>query len=140
MTRKLFSKTVDVILEDTEFFVPATEALQKLSDAQEVVKEAEQDLQEQIEAIHNRLALEIRRENPALNVIMGRDGSCTVKYRQFGNSLRFNADPETQQFSCGNTAFERRFRRYHGHTLELGVSALGEAIAKFFKQNYRSIR
>jgi hypothetical protein len=140
MARLLFSKAIDVILEDTEFFVPASEALRKLADAQKVVKEAEQDLQEQIETLHNRLALEIRRENPALNVIMGRDGACTVRYRQFGNALRFNADPETQNFSCGATAFERRFRRYHGHTLDLGVSALGEAVAKFFKQNYRSIR
>jgi len=140
MNRSLFSQSVDVILEDATFFKPATEALQQLQNAKDIVTSAESGLREHVDALNNRLALEIRRHNPALGVTLGRDGNCVVRYKGFGNCIKLTADPQEQRFKCGKTAFERRFRRYHGHTLDLDVGMLGEAVAKFFKQNYRSLK
>jgi hypothetical protein len=105
-----------------------------------MVEEAEAGLRQQVESLNSRLALEIRRHNPALAVTMGRDGNCIIQYRSRGNRLNLRADPDGQVFECGVTPFERRFRRYHGHTLGLGVEVLGEAVAQYFRQNYRSIR
>ena len=131
---------IDVILENSELFLSASEAATKLADAKRVVEAAEGDLRQQVEALNNRLALEIRRHNPALIVTIGRDGNCNVKYRNSGNTLSLRADPEAHKFVCGTNQFERRFCRYYGHTLALGAGVLGEAVARFFKQNYRSIK
>jgi len=132
--------SIDIILENSELFLSASEASQKLADARKVVEGAENDLRQEVETLNNRLALEIRHNNPALTVMIGRDGKCVVRYRNSGNILSFTADPETRRFMCGDNPFERRFRRYHGHMLDRGPEMLGEAISRFFKQHYRSIK
>jgi len=145
MNRSLFEQTVDVLLEDIPSdgsppFSPAISALRRVNDAKEALGEAERGLQQQVEALNNRLALEIRRNNPALDVTMGRGGGCRIRYRNFGNCLNLCADPAQECFSCGSSPFERRFCRYHGHALSCGAEVLGKAVSDFFRQSYRSIR
>ena len=136
----MIEHSIDIILENSELFLSASEAAQKLADARKVVEAAEGNLRQEVDTLNNRLALEIRHNNPALSVMIGRDGKCVVRYRNSGNILSFTADPETHRYICGNNPFERRFNRYHGHTLSLGADVLGQAISQFFKQNYRSIK
>jgi len=140
MSQRLFGKTVDVILEDAESFMPASEALEQLSAAEQAVGEAAVKLRQEIDALNSQLALQIRRNSPSLGVSMGRDGHCVVGYGRGNKHLRMCADPSSGCFTCGDSPFERRFKRYHGHALDTDANVLGRAISDFFKQNYRSIR
>lgn len=140
MAERMFSQVLDVLLEDAELFGPAVEALQQLDNAKGAVREAELALRQQIDVLNNQLALQIRRNNPNLVVALTRDNTCTVRYRNYNNSLNLKADPKQRIFGVGDTPFERTFTRYHGHTLALGVDILAKAVADFFKQNYRSIK
>ena len=145
MNRSLFDKTLEVLLEGVSPdggspFTPAADALSGVQTAKDALGEAERTLQQQVETLNSRLALEIRRNNPSLNVTMGRGGGCCVRYKNFGNCLHLNADPEQQCFGCDDSPFERRFRRYHGHTLNLGEEVLGRAVSDFFRQSYKSIK
>lgn len=136
---KLFIQSIDMLLEEADLFSGAEAAQQQLDTARDQVRSAEAALQSEIEAINNTLALKIRRLSPSLTVTMGRDGNCTVRYRNSGNFISLKADARGHGFVCGNSPFERRFKRYHGHTLDLEVDILAKAVSDFFKQNYRSL-
>jgi len=139
MTNEIFEHAVDLLLEETSMFIPAAQAQATLDAAHERVAAAERDLKRQIDAVHNQLALEIRQHNPALDVVLGRDGHVVVRYKNYSNVLHLYADVESKKFELGNSPFERRFRRYHGYTLDLGFEILGRAISDFFKQSYSSL-
>lgn len=138
--KRLFQQQVDVILEDIELFEPVSDAFRTVQDAKMATREAENTLAQEVDALHNCLALEIRRASPALNVTMGRDGHCRVCYKNYNNILSLCADPENECFTVGDSPFERRFRRYHGHCLNCEPRVLGKAVGDFFRQNYRSLR
>ena len=143
MGRRVFGQAFDVLLEEADLFGPAYSTWQKFSEAQNTTKDIQSDLQRDIERIHQQLALEIRRNNPALTATMGRDAKkspvLTIGYRNYGNRLTFKADPQDRSFMVGDGAFERRFKRYYGHTLALGIETLGKSISDFFNQTYKSL-
>lgn len=131
---------LNTILENSELFKPATQALDEFKDAKNAMTEAERKLSEEIETLNNRLALEIRRANPELNVVLTREGKCAIKYKNYNNVLTLKADPTNNQYITGESRFDKRFRRYHGHTLNSTPEILGEAVSRFFTQNYRSLK
>ena len=137
---RLFGKTVDVLLEDSNLFEPSAVALQRVGDAKEALSHAQDELRREVEFLNSQAALEIRRVAPTLSVSLSRDGDCVIQYRGYANQLRLRADPTNGRFVCGDSPFERRFKRYHGHTLDLGPEVIGKAVADFFRQSYRSIR
>ena len=135
-----FEKQLDVILENTDVFGPASEALGKLSSANDSTREAAAGLQREVDRLNHQLALQIRQHSPSLNVVLGRDGRCTVKYKDYRNSLRLWPNVEHKRFECGDTPFEKAFKRYHGHTLTLEPEIIGKAVADYFKQRYASLK
>ena len=144
MDHRLSERRLNTILEETDLFGPAKTTWQEFNKTQEVMQDAKAKLHRNIERIHQQLALEIRRNNPAITVIMGRDARgnpiLTVKYRDYKNILTFKADPQDKAFMCGNSPFERRFKRYYGYTVALGIEHLAESINRFFSQNYVRLR
>lgn len=138
--RRPIENSLNTILESSSLFEPASEALGELHNADEALNKAKKKLDEEVDTINSQLALEIRRANPALNVSLTREGKCVVKYRHYNNYLTIKADPQNRRFVTGESVFDRKFRRYHGHLLESAPDTLGQAVAMFFKQNYKSIR
>lgn len=138
MTISMFEQSIDVILEDISF-ESASEALEDVNTKKIEANDAEKKLQQEIDALNGQLAIKIRRAEPRLKIILDRHGNCVVRYKRFRNCLVLTADPKTNGFKCGDSPFEKRFRRYHGHTLAK-PEVLGDAIATFFRQNYRSLK
>ena len=137
MDRRPFEEEIDVILEDISFD-SATAAADQVEAAKMAADDAAKELRKEIELLNMKLATEIRVGDPRLKVTLGR-GNCTVRYRDYNNCLNFSADPKSQCFKCGMSPFERRFCRYHGHTLD-NPEVLPGAIISFFKQQYGSMR
>jgi D-ribose pyranose/furanose isomerase RbsD len=138
MERRLFEQSIDVILEDIDFS-NVSAAADHVDSCKAATEDAERSLQKQIDLLNSNLAVEIRHHEPRLKVTLDRHGNCKVGYRNYPNFIVLRADPKNECFKCGSTPFERRFIRYHGQALE-APEFLGEAIAKFFKQQYRSMR
>ena len=140
MVESLFEKTVDVILEGVTAFEPAIAKKQELSDAEGVVDSIKADLRHEIDSLGSQLALEIRRKLSKLTARQNSDGSISIAYGRGNNTLTLKPNVEAQSFEVGSTAFDRRFRRYHGHKLEAELGIIADAVVAFFKQSYRSIK
>lgn len=137
---KLFSRALDVILEDQSLFANAAFKSEELKDAQSTVANLEGELEGEIDTLLNRLALEIRRKNPRLTVSHGNNGTLRVNYGRWRKGLDLGINLNSNEFKVGPSKFEREFLKHHHYILNQGVEMVAGAVADFFSKKYRSMR
>lgn len=137
---RLFDKALDIILEDQSLFAPAVAKSQELNTAKNAVIDLEGELQNEVDALLNQLALEIRRKSPRLTVTLGRNGVVRVNFGRFPKALDFGVDLTKNMFKVGSSKFEREFLRNHHYILGQGADLVADAVADFFSKKYKAMR
>lgn len=129
---------IDLLLEDEDIFGPALEADANHRQALRQQKDANDILADELDALNALLARQIRRKEPRLTVSL--DNGLIVSYKHHPNRIRFQPNVSNREFTVNDSPFERRFRRYYGHTLGSDIGVIAQSVADFFRSNYRSLK
>ncbi len=140
MNDSLFSKSVDVILEENDSFSGIKDKAAELAAAEDRVNDLKQELQHETDRLNSDLALRIRRKEPQLTAKQTNGGALVIGYSRGKAVLTLKPITKEERFEVGSSAFDRRFKRYHGQVLDQGIDIISGAVVEFFKQNFRSLK
>lgn len=143
MNDKEFKNTIELILEeiDPEMFGSASDVYDQLSSTKKSLSDVEANFTRELRKLNAMLAGAIQKAQPGLTVQLARDGSVGVGYHRSRSNKRLNFRPDIENrcWKTGDTPFEKRYKKYYGDNLGMGLEAMGTSIAQYFTKTYKSL-
>jgi flavin-dependent dehydrogenase len=112
-----------------------------VNSARAALANAERSLQQVLDGLHSKLAGEIRKQQPNLDVWLDRSGRLKIRYGRRSRELTLYYDPGTGRWAPGPSRFDKIFDKYYSLDLRTGnLTTIAQAVVKFFANNYKSLR
>jgi len=111
---------------------------EQISQLETQIGELNRQLAQESEALNGDLAVAVRKMLPGLAVSLN-DGQCNIKHRS--NSLAFRPDFSASMWNVEPNVSGRRFRKHHGHVMNLkhDVGPLADNIVSYFRKRYKRL-
>lgn len=142
MDRSQFEQILDEQLQsigtEADRIARINQIREQISQLEGQIGELKRQLAQESEGLTGELAVAIRKTMPGLSVSLD-GGQCSI--RHLSNSLSFRPNFDNTMWDVEPNISGRRFRKHHGHSLNLrhDVSPLADNVSQFFRRRYKRL-
>jgi len=135
---KILEEQLQSIGQEEDSVIRIQQIRDQIAQLENQIGELKQQMAQEMESMTGALAVSIRKMVPGLAVSLD-GGRCRVSH--MSNSLSMRPDFGSGRWDIEPNRTGRRFRKHHGHVIDLkhDVGPLADNVGSFFKKRYKRL-
>jgi len=135
---KMLEEQLQTIGQEEDSVIRIQQIRDQISQLEAQIAELKQQMAQEVESMTGALAVSVRKIVPGLTVSLD-GGRCRVSH--MSNNLSLRPDFASGQWDVEPNRTGKRFRKHHGHSVDLkhDVGPLADNIGSFFRKRYKRL-